>query len=410
MRLRFAPFLFGVLLASSVGGVAMAQTATLTVSPLVDNIRKRGTSGTAGVNRQDCLDDLTLGFNLSLVGTTTTYELQVWAGEGDCSADANRIGANAICKPVAPSLRPTTQSFKVPVRVQDLVSDLEIRPKPTTYSAAGKAACDAQSSPNARTLPVYFMLFNGATVVTSQTYKTAAGTTTGTGTTGSTAGQQNGITVDMKGPLAVTGVRASSGDRRLGLEWTGGSDTDVRGYVFYCQPRDQAPVDASATSTIDECPDANTNGEADADLGDGAVADAGEDASSGSSAVDACTPATTSGGTCPAPAVSAATECGRVIQRTNTGFTDRVLTNGVEYSLAVAPLDAFDNVGTIASVSECFAPEAVNDFWKLYNDSGGNAGGFCALEAVGLPAGSNAALVAFAIAGLAAARRGRRKH
>ena len=429
--MRFRPFAFlaAVTALASLTGVtatspALAQSTTiaLNVSPTVDNIRQRGPSGTAGVNKQDCLDDLTLGFNLSLVGGTATYDLQVWAGEGDCSQGENRLGTTAICKPVSPTTRTTTQSIKVPVRVRDLVDDLDIRPKPTTYRVAGESACNAQTSPSGRTLSVYFLLLSGATVIQNASYKTTGSTaTTGTSTTSATT--QNGIVVDMMGPPAVSKVVASPGDRRLRLEWTATGDQDARGYVFYCQPSELAPFDAGSTAPA-TCVDAATSTPADANTGptvDGGINPDGGDASL-DGAIEAASTQTDAGmstgadanctravQTCPAPKVSPETECGRILQKTNAGFTDRSLTNLTSYAISVAAVDAFGNVGSPSSIAECISPEAVNDFWKLYNDDGGQGAGFCALEAVGLPVGSNAAFVAIAIASLAAARRRSRR-
>ncbi len=86
------------------------------------------------------------------------------------------------------------------------------------------------------------------------------------------------------------------------------------------------------------------------------------------------------------------------------------LNNGQAYNVTVAAVDNYGNVGTSASPLACGQPAPVNDFWKLYRDSGGGAGGFCALEAVGTPAGSSAALAAAGLfAGGLVRRRGRRK-
>lgn len=399
MRFSAVPFVAAGLAvaATSFASTAFAQTTAgsivITVASRIDNIRQRGPAGTLGVSKQDCLDDLTLGFNLSITGQTTTYDLQVWAGEGDCSTDANRLGTTAICKPVAPTSRTTSAALSVPVRVRDLVADLEVKPKPVSYSAADATACDAQSSPGARTLSVWFLLLNGSSVIASSSFKTTATGTTGTTTTGTSS--QEGVVVDLKGPPAVTNVSASSGDRRLRLEWTPTGDQDARGYVFYCQPASAAPVDASATSSSSATP---TTCDAAVASTDAAATDAGADADAAAPIADAavddsgCSNAGgTTATTCPSPTISAATECGRILSKTNTGFTDRSLTNLVAYAVAVAPLDAFDNVGDPASVTQCVAPEAVNDFWKAYNEAGGQAGGFCALEAAGLPAGTNAA-------------------
>ncbi len=401
MRISAVPIALAALASAvatfTVAPLASAQTTAgsivVTVASRIDDIRQRGPAGTLGVSKQDCLDDLTLGFNLSITGQTTTYDLQVWAGEGDCSTDANRLGTTAICKPVAPTSRTTSAALSVPVRVRDLVADLEVKPKPVSYSAADETACNAQSSPGARTLSVWFLVMNGSSVVASASFKTTA--TGATTTTGSSAAQE-GVVVDLKGPPAVTNVSASSGDRRLRLEWTPTGDQDARGYVFYCQPAASAPVDASASSSSTTTCDAGATVDVDAG-GDAGDAEAGT-AASGTVADAGCTSASsaTSTGACPSPTIGAATECGRVLSKTNTGFTDRSLTNLVPYAVAVAPLDAFDNVGDPASVTTCVAPEAVNDFWKAYSEAGGQAGGFCALEAVGLPGGANTAVLGFA--------------
>ena len=94
---------------------------------------------------------------------------------------------------------------------------------------------------------------------------------------------------------------------------------------------------------------------------------------------------------------------------TNSTFTVTGLKNFVNYTVVVAAVDNYGNVG-LPSTQKCDFPAPVNDFWKIYRTDGGNAGGgFCALEAVGAPAGST---VAFAGAGalvLAGLRRRRSK-
>jgi hypothetical protein len=63
----------------------------------------------------------------------------------------------------------------------------------------------------------------------------------------------------------------------------------------------------------------------------------------------------------------------------------------VDYNVVVAAVDASGNVGP-PSPEACDYPAPVNDFYTLYRNAGGAAGGgFCALEAVGMPAGSSAA-------------------
>ncbi len=94
---------------------------------------------------------------------------------------------------------------------------------------------------------------------------------------------------------------------------------------------------------------------------------------------------------------------------TNSTHTVTGLKNGVHYTVVVSAVDNFGNIGP-PSTQVCDFPAPVNDFWKIYRTDGGQAGGgFCALEAVGAPAGST---VAFAGAGalvLAGLRRRRSK-
>jgi len=92
----------------------------------------------------------------------------------------------------------------------------------------------------------------------------------------------------------------------------------------------------------------------------------------------------------------------------NSSYTITGLENGATYNVVVAAVDATGNVGP-ASPLTCDYPAPVKDFWKIYRDAGGKAGGgFCALETLGAPAGS---AVAFGSLGalLAAILRRRRR-
>ncbi len=88
------------------------------------------------------------------------------------------------------------------------------------------------------------------------------------------------------------------------------------------------------------------------------------------------------------------------------------LKNGFQYDVVVAAVDNYGNVGPPSSPPVCATPAPVNDFWKIYRtDGGGAGGGFCALEAVGAPAGSTVAFAgagALVIAGLRRRRSKRR--
>jgi hypothetical protein len=94
---------------------------------------------------------------------------------------------------------------------------------------------------------------------------------------------------------------------------------------------------------------------------------------------------------------------------TTSTYTVTGLVNGVMYTAVVAAVDALGNVG-LPSTQACKQPKPVNDFWKIYRgDGGGAGGGFCALEAVGAPAGSTVALMGAGALALAGVRRRRSK-
>ena len=91
-----------------------------------------------------------------------------------------------------------------------------------------------------------------------------------------------------------------------------------------------------------------------------------------------------------------------------TGYTITGLTDQTTYDVVVAAVDGSGNVGPPSSCVHDF-PAPITDFYSTYAGAGGTAGGgFCALDAVGLPTGS-AGLVGGVVAGLLAAIRRRRR-
>jgi hypothetical protein len=90
-------------------------------------------------------------------------------------------------------------------------------------------------------------------------------------------------------------------------------------------------------------------------------------------------------------------------------YTITGLKNGTTYNAVVSAVDAYGNIGP-PSVEQCDYPAPVNDFWTDYRNDGGRAGGgFCALEAVGAPAGSSLAGVALVLGVGGIVRRRRRR-
>jgi hypothetical protein len=93
---------------------------------------------------------------------------------------------------------------------------------------------------------------------------------------------------------------------------------------------------------------------------------------------------------------------------TSNTYTVKGLVNQVTYTVVVAAVDNFGNVG-LPSTQVCDFPAPINDFFTDYRDAGGQAGGgLCALEAPGAPAASTVGFGA-AMALVAASIRRRRK-
>jgi hypothetical protein len=145
---------------------------------------------------------------------------------------------------------------------------------------------------------------------------------------------------------------------------------------------------------------------------DGGVDEAGNTADGG------CTSVTvydaSGGSTCSGATLIAGGRADRLTAAATAGKSDHsktvsALTNGGSYAVAVACVDGYDNVGPLSDVV-CATPAPVLDFWNRYKTDGGAAGGFCALEAPGAPAGGAAMGLglAFAAALWARRRRGRK--
>jgi hypothetical protein len=98
-----------------------------------------------------------------------------------------------------------------------------------------------------------------------------------------------------------------------------------------------------------------------------------------------------------------------VTAESSSALTITGLTNGSTYNVVVAAVDGSGNVGPQSTPEVCDYPAPVNDFWKLYKEAGGPAGGsFCALEAAGAPTGLTLFSAGLGAAAFALARRRRK--
>ena len=299
------------------------------------------------------------------------------------------------------------------------MGNVAVSPKPVVYSPATEAACHVGSSgPTA--LSIYFIWLDGS------------------GNPVGTAGKYD-LKAALLGPGAPANVIAGQGDTALIVHWNNALDSNTQGYTVYCDPpRGQEGVDAGSTPAADAgtrtllvCQDGG--------FSDGGVDDAGLPrpgvpidggcalqnvvgggpstmadicrspdgtempnpssvivSGGGTTTVDEAGVATSSGGT--QRVIDPKYICAQLGGSTSTEATVTGLKNDQVYTVAVAASDGFGNTGPL-SVPSCASPTLIDDFWKKYRTSGGQAGGgFCALEGAGMPVGSSV----FAIGGLAA--------
>jgi hypothetical protein len=87
-------------------------------------------------------------------------------------------------------------------------------------------------------------------------------------------------------------------------------------------------------------------------------------------------------------------------------YTIQGLIDGVTYTVVVASVDGTGNIGP-PSPEVCDYPAPVQDFWQNYEQDGGGAPGFCALETIG--SGGTSLAGVGCVLGLAAIARRRRR-
>jgi hypothetical protein len=406
-----------------------------------------------GISYDDCIQDQSLSFSLTLSGFQG-QEIEVWASRnGDCTMDANRGNSGvATCWPVGVSMAAILQTAAntvtlPPIRVQDIVGPQNSSPSPTAYTPQTSAACSSQPQYASETFAIYFLPIANAATYTGM-------------------GFQYTLNVDLQGPPPPNMVSIADGDSLFIVNWSPNGDTDTTGYNLYIDPipgQEGTVTNLPAPPPILVCPDAGSATEADAtaegggvDSGDDATTDASGDAADASDgAVDAgchyinaggsadgsltCNDALLSSGivldagpqsaiddagntydagsnpgnggisTVPRSHLVGGGSTGVTISDKSSGtYTVTGLTNGAIYNVAVSAVDGFGNVGPPSAVA-CEQPEPVNDFWHNYRNDGGLAGGgFCALEAVGAPTPPVAGVALFVSAAALARRRRRR--
>jgi hypothetical protein len=358
------------------------------------------------ISYDDCATDNGLEFTLDLAQPIMSGEtLAIWVSESaDCSDPMNRT--NGMCDLV------TTQADLEPVMT------VELLPKDIVAPLLGIDGCELESSnTQPRKAAIYFLR-----------YLTADEQATGA--------VWDQTSVDLLGPQPPVDIKAGVGEGRLVLSYSPeGDEADRVGYAFFCddgtaQPAGTGGGGGSGTgggggSGTGGGGGSGTGGGGGSGTGGGGGSGTGGGGGSGTGGVGATGGSNGSSasacddndpGACESAVLIAgerpdvAYQCG-----SSTGFEGEAkpLGNEVCYRVGIAGYDRVGNVGKLSSLV-CEAPQNVDDFFEVYREAGGQAGGgFCSCRVLGLAGGGGigaaGGLAAAALGlGLRRVRRGRK--
>ncbi|HEY1958616.1 MAG TPA: hypothetical protein VGH28_23525 [Polyangiaceae bacterium] len=354
-----------------------------------------------GIGYPDCIDDTVLRFkSISMTGAPdSSSQAEIWAGTTDCTvAGATNNNSTATCWPLG-TLQVQAAAQTVDIRVADIVSGLgEASPPPQTFvpGTGATSACNAArgasttttvtddagvstTTAGVATVTVYFMIF-----------------AVGAGSAAPTSNVSYPVKVKLVGPNAVTNVTVGTGDGELILGWAPPiGDLTVQGFDLFAVA-DGTSLSSSQTTCVDASPGTE---ELD-DAGNPVLDDAGNPIFVGGDDGGCTTSTASSTATCSEAGVGTvdvssiscptggdAGDAGTpgVICEIEPGVstakgTISGLTNGTNYIATVAPYDEYGNAGQVAQ-AQCNSALPIDDFWKTYNQDGGNA--YCSLAFVG---------------------------
>ncbi|MCS6899168.1 MAG: hypothetical protein RMJ98_03685 [Myxococcales bacterium] len=377
------------------------------------------------ISRADCLGDDKFIFPLVLNGFPVGYSLQVWVGESgaQCEDINNRTGNTVKCWKVVDFTPTSTNTPEIIIPVRDIIA----RKIGSTISTGSESDCENSSfslNDTPQPLDLYFLPIQGNTTGTGKIYSTK---------------------VDLLGPAAPTGVKIGIGENLLVLEWNQVSSGDITGYQFFCDPPPGSSSTGEIRSTDDPSPfeedcveegrggasgstgkgnGGDTSGLSD---GSGEAGQAGQGGQggdegegeqggevgsggagfggSGGSGVSSgdgrtnCAPA--QGSSCPSVNLIGGKIlknpekylCGSASGLSATKGSVSNLTNFQRYTVAIAAVDGVGNVGPLSPLV-CETPQPIDDFYKVYRDAGGRAGGgYCQVNLTELPRGGSLPLL-----------------
>lgn len=312
--------------------LAASPADAQTIQPINDqafsrNLEYRGTAQKPfWINRQDCIEDDVLHFDLS-VNNPTDDNFEVWVGTSDCTPRSARIELNGVCWRVLRQFAQTAR-FSVDIPVRDVVAR---RPSASDPDARGSLeVCDDNWE---LSVNFYFMYVND----NGDARESVTWTKTG---------------VDIRGPTPPSQVEAGTGDGALLAKWKPSTSTDLLGYNIYCSPLGGTASGSDPGITLADA----------GSLGAGCEA-----------------PGFTPG---QLPALDLPL-CGEVTGLTVDSGLAKGLQNYQTYVLAVSAVDDLGNPGVLSNVA-CGVPEELDSFFEKYRELGGRGGGgICGVATVG---------------------------
>ena len=360
---------------------ALAQSVTINEASIRrKNGFRKSSQEPLWINRADCLADDRIYFPVT-VSNFSNYQLEVWVGSGnDCRPAEARRTTTAVCWQVWKGV-PTSTGLTVEIAVRDIVARVKPGNPGAGPGVGTQKHCEwTQSTTAPLAADMYFMFID-------------------TGSEAQVGGTVWKTKFDLAGPTAPRNVTAGVGDSLLVVKWDESTDGDKTGYRFYCDPKPKVAYSDEATDlvtarTTAALPYYPLNG--DAGIQDVDIADTSDDATTNDASAstdaaddvsgvlqDASAPAPNPD--CPTTVLIAGTvpdeayRCGSASLTASSGYA-KGLENNVTYSVGVAAVDKIGNVGKLSNVT-CLAPRPVDDFFKVYRQRGGRAGGgFCTVR------------------------------
>lgn len=348
------------------------------------------------VSRSDCLafGDKGVGKTgdvFTFSGTQTGlegYALEVWATQSsgvDCADPIDRSTAAGVCWQVAEVTSFQGPAFTVSVRVQD-VAHAE---KPTSVNKGTPEDCTIDpDDPEAQStnLPLTYNLFF---------FATAGDTNVGSST------ESVGMKIDLLGPTAPTLGNVVSGEGAFAFSWKEPSSTDIEGYDFFCEPVAEDDYEQACEGSASDNGGASGDGGSGGTKGGAGAGGEGGVGGGGGAGGGAGYQSALQGGK--PPPTDGVLRCDHVAAG-QLSHTVEGVKNYVTYRVAMSAVDRVGNAGDLSEV-RCVRAVPVDDFYRLYREAGGEAGGGCSVKPPGRTRGVFAAIAAFGALALTRSRR-----